>query len=758
MIRFPRTWPSAAGLELRDKLAGTIVVVSSAASGLVIAAKGPAWLEITFPACGVLAAVLGVGLRLRGEYLERREGEKRDWHFPPVRLREAMRGGMIYDAGVDTEAPESLDRLGLHTGQHPRYVSRAIDHELAAKLKEGTAREGASLVIVSGPSKAGKSRTLFEVAARVLGDAWLITPKHASAVARLASDGPPRNIDQGVCVVWVDDIEDAARRTEGLNADTLRAFAEWNRPVVVLATQGGKGIWTAGALHFQEITRDLLTRYPVFPLEPALTAIELARVRDQYPSVAAEQIAREGLGEFMIAAPRLLDKLRNGGCREGQAITRAAIDCQRAGMLRPISVEQLESVFGQYLPGPASAERFARGLAWAAEPLYSTVALLRRDESSRDEYRAHEYLVDYARRHEYPIDGAVWDRVIRVFSTGEDELLRIGSVAWEVNDTVRAETAWRRADAGGSAHAANSLGWLLQKRGDAEGAEAAYRRAEVRGHPHGAARLGLLLWQRSDEGAEAALRRADELGDPQGACWLGSFLKQRGNSTSAEGAFRRAEHRGHAHGATELGRLLQQRGDSDAAETAFRRADEGGDADGAFRLGWLLWLRGDTVGAEAAYQRADSRGSAGGASYLGWSLWTRGDYVHAEAAYRRADSRGDGYGASQLGWVLESRGGDLNAAEAAYRRGDSRGDRAAARLLGAFLERRCDIPGAEASWRRAHERGDTPSTCRLAELLRRRGEVDGTESLYRHAEEQRDAGGPYGLGEILEERCDSAGA
>ena len=99
-----------------------------------------------------------------------------------------------------------------------------------------------------GPIKAGKSRTLLEVAAATLADDWLIMPKDATALGKLARGQPPPEITDDRCVIWVDDIEPFVRPgDQGLSARTLRAFAEWNRPVIVLGTAGGKGRLLAGA-------------------------------------------------------------------------------------------------------------------------------------------------------------------------------------------------------------------------------------------------------------------------------------------------------------------------------------------------------------------------------------------------------------------------------------------------------------------------------------------------------------------------------
>jgi len=226
----------------------------------------------------------------------------------------------------------------------------ALFDRLVAAVSDEHVRGVRSLVVISGPSKAGKSRTALEVAAGTLRDAWLLSPKSADAVAMLAKPWPPRGLGDGPCIIWIDDIEVCAHGQRGLNLDAMRAFEKWKRPVIVLATQGGKGLALSESSGFREIVGDLLARYPPLQLNPILDKDELQGVREMYPA-AVERVAREGLGEFMIAAPRLIDRLRNGDSAAGRAIALAAIDCRRAGLLRPLSVVQLNELYVHYLVG-----------------------------------------------------------------------------------------------------------------------------------------------------------------------------------------------------------------------------------------------------------------------------------------------------------------------------------------------------------------------------------------------------------------------
>lgn len=744
---------SAAELERRDKILGAALVLVASAGTLIAAANGPAALAVAVAAVGLGAALLGVAVKVqrgRAEEMEEREAE---WRLPLLRMREIVARGLSYELGVDPEAPDSLALLGLAAEEHPEYVRRWADGKIRDRLREAAADGGASLVVVSGPSKAGKSRTLLEAAHRALENAWVLSPNTAEAVAKLAHSRPPRRVGSGPCMVWLDDIETLAHGERGLNAQTMRAFGEWGLPVVLLATQGGKGIELGGdsARQFREVVADLLTRYPPISLEPSLADSELEEVRDRYPDVAS-RIAAEGLGEFMIAAPRLLDRLRNGDSAAGKAVAWAAIDFQRAGLLRPSSRAQLEELYGHYLAGAPGAERFAAGLEWAADPLYSTVALIGRPEGSLDEYKPHDYLVDWARQQRREIDGAAWDTMLSSYADGADELLRMGTVAHQYGETDRAEWAWQRADALGSGTAAANLGQLCEDRGDLEGAERAYRRADERGDGYGAGVLGQLLEAQGDiEGAKAAFQRADDRGEAQGACWNGYFLHTRlEDLEGAEAAFRRAIARGHWHGASQLGRLLEDHGDLDGAKAAFRQADEHGDASGARRLGLRLELSDDLGGAEAAYRRADERGDGYAAGKLGWLLELRGEFEEGREAYRRGERRGDAWTASQLAGIMQ-REGDEEGAEAVYRRLHERGEAVGSFYLGLMLWHRGEMEEAEAVYRSGPD--DERSIARsLGRLLKSKGDLDGAEAALRRAGDLGDSLALLHLVELLEER------
>jgi hypothetical protein len=361
-------------------------ILALAAMGVAVVplakvAGAPTGVVVALAALNLSGAAILLGLEV---LLFRAEGREA-WEAtllvrPPAQVRDLAERDAFYELGVDTEAREALDELGQTERAHLWYLERDLDSELRAQMRDAVVREEPSLIVVAGASKAGKSRTLAAAATATLADAWLLAPRNAAAVYELAHAQPPQRAGAGPCVIWLDDLEPFVREGDrGLNLETVECFRAWRRPVLLLATAGGKGVLLAGsaAESVAEPLMDLISRYPTYRLEAQLSEAERERLAIRVTPDAVGRI--EALGEFMVAAPGLFSRLeRDPSVPEGQAVVRAAIDWCRAGLPRPIPQDVLEELHGYYLSGPASKEGFHRGLAWALEPLYSQRALLAR--------------------------------------------------------------------------------------------------------------------------------------------------------------------------------------------------------------------------------------------------------------------------------------------------------------------------------------------------------------------------------------------
>jgi hypothetical protein len=465
-----RNWfSSPEGIGWTSKLVSLSFAVLAAVGGLVKAAGGSDTVAILFAAIGVVGAVLALGFGVLQKRAEGREAEEEILHLPAARVRDLSKRHKFYDLGVDTESPAALAELGLSNAAHAPYLERDVDQQLRSRMRDAARRSEPTSIVVSGPSKAGKSRTLAEAVVATLPDAWLLAPgdeEPRGAFVALARGKPPKKIRSGPepCVIWLDDIEPyVGGPSPGLSPETIEALRSWRRPVVIAGTAGGKGVRSMSTV-YGDATTDLLRRYPPVRLQAELTERERARLTGD-----AEVRA---IGEFMISADELIKRYEHGSdCPEGVAVTRAAIDWRRMGLVRPIDSHVLEQLYGIYLNGPASPPRFERGLLWATTPLYAHTALLQ----GRDPYEPYDYIASY---EQGPIPAAMWTAVIDEHATPYEQHI-VGIAADSLGATEMTERAFRRGDEAGDAGGAFNLAVLLRNQGDFEGAEAAERRGQA---------------------------------------------------------------------------------------------------------------------------------------------------------------------------------------------------------------------------------------------------------------------------------------
>ncbi len=692
-----------ASLRRQQQLAAAVIAVCGAAVVISRVAGAPFWLQTAIAAIGVFAAVAALGLSIAYARVESRHEWSTLLARPILRVSDALTPTSIYALGVDTEAP---DAVAIFKGSptHSPYVERDLDSEIQAALSRALESRGPRLVVVSGGSKSGKSRTILEALRAQLGHAWLVVPKDPESLAELAERGVPPTI-AGCCVIWLDDIEPWTRsHARGLSPATLEQLAAWPGSVIVVATAGGKGVELAGqaATQFYEVTAEVLARGENLFLGTELTAGEQHRLALFVGVQAAQDIGQQGLGEYMIAAPRLLARLEaERTSRSGPAVVWAAVDFQRTGLLRPASREQLESVVRHYVTGsPADSADVDDGLRWALSPLYARTALLRQTEHG---YAVHDWVVAHAFETKRPIHPKVWDHIVDVAAETAEEQFRVAIVSRLLGSPDRAERAARRAEQSGHTDGALLIGMLLEEKGRPVEAEGAYRRAERLGSGGAAVNLGVMALRRGDlDAAQAEFRRAEQLHEARGSSNLGAVLVRRGDLDGAERAFRRAMDAGDNGGASNLGGLLSERGAHREAEDVLRHGDNGGGASAAYNLGVLLQEQARLSEAEAAYRRAAARGSVKAASNLGCLLKQRGALTEAEAAYRRAASAGHARAWLNLGVLLEDKG-DVEGAADAYRRAHDGGDVVGAYNLGVLCEQRGDLTGAKAAYRLAEQ-------------------------------------------------------
>jgi tetratricopeptide (TPR) repeat protein len=476
-------------------------------------------------------------------------------------------------------------RADAFRGQRPRlpYVPRAVDRELARLLRSQP------LVLIKGQSRAGKSRTAFEIAARELAGWRLLLPKDRTALAGLGE--LERLPGEGERVlVWLDDLDQylAVQDTRGLNAGLLARLTACNPPMKVLATirLEEHALLAATPGELGRSIRELLNRFdpgamtlPVGFDNPA----ERVAIAELYPG---EEVIG-GLAEHLGAAHELADRLEHGEASvpEGAGLVLAAVDRRRAGLNRPVSREELAALLPLYLKrlrplAPmVRAGDVDRGLGWASEPVGRTAALLVADpDPLAGTFWVADPIVDFVERRTKRrlVDPAVWDHLLGQVSP--EEAGYVGFAAFRRKEWAAAKAAYQQAIAFGGPEdvpfLTAALGLVLTEQGHVAGARAAYQQAIDYGNPELAPlithRLGTLLANSGDvDGAQAALQQAINSGHPHATAKslhdLGILLARQGDVAGARTAYQQAIDSGHPDAAPEavvsLGLLLAQQGD-----------------------------------------------------------------------------------------------------------------------------------------------------------------------------------------------------
>ena len=134
--------------------------------------------------------------------------------------------------GVDPAAQDILPG-----GEVPEYVERDVDRQVHEALEAALSGTGRWLVVVEGPSKVGKSRTLFEGLKRCAHgrELDLVAPIDGQALIRLVASGDG-STDAKHTVLWLDDL--LPFLSEGVTLATLRNWHSGGRGRIVAATYG----------------------------------------------------------------------------------------------------------------------------------------------------------------------------------------------------------------------------------------------------------------------------------------------------------------------------------------------------------------------------------------------------------------------------------------------------------------------------------------------------------------------------------------
>lgn len=594
---------------------------------------------------------------------------------PELVVLEAAPGAVRAEA--DAAAAEWLRVTDAHArdfGLHPvrsesglpstvPYVPRDFDGELDERCRE--AAQAGGLVLLTGDSAAGKSRSAFESMKRVLADRLVCLPDPASDLGPVL--GACRT-DEAGRVIWLDDLE-GHLHGKGLTPQLLRALGR-SRTIIV------------ATMRSHLVARLEHAQSGALPGEPEHGPLAALRVIRQAERVAVgrqwsqeeraaallmgdprlvEAVAagqEHGVAEVLAAGPQL-SVLWQGAYRgtdghpRGASLVAAAVALARTGLaggLPAATIEELHHRFLARAGGPAARpEPLDEGWAWATETQLGISSLLipRGDGC----WRPFDYLVsEVERTAAMPLDDEVWEAALAC-AEGPNRSL----VAWSAHAAGRADIAEKALRAGAEAGDAEALLGLVALLLQSE--QAARRRDE----------------------AKEWLTRAAEDGDGRAMFSLGALLAEEGAADRAREWLEQALGAGEVRALRLLGDLAENAEDEETAAGLWERGTELGDTECAVRYG--RWLRQTQAwnGAHTSWlQRAADNGLASAAMvFSGIAAYAQElDIANAYlmSAFQssvEAATVGDPDGMITLGTIL-ARAGDAEAAEHWWRKAGRR--------------------------------------------------------------------------------------
>ncbi|WP_138957690.1 sel1 repeat family protein [Streptomyces sp. YIM 121038] len=657
----------------------------------------------------------------------------------------------------------------------PRYVPRPHDVRLR-RLLAPAVTDGAPpiLVVVQGPSCAGKTRTAYEAlqVAVPAGFDLLFPADTDSLLATLAADAlPPRT------VLWLNEAQHHLTDPQGeAAAAALLRRLDGEGPLVVIAT-----LWpehaealTRPASHSGDAhrhARALLSQAHWVDLSRTFASdLDAARAAAAEDASLAEAVAAGAaeLTQVLAAGPDLVRHYERAAGPHGpygSALISAAMDAHRLGGVGALPLAFLEAAAVGYL---TDAERAAARPDWFGHALARARTLIKHTTSPLQDVphptgmgrlpgtaRLADYLQHHgrhARRFHCPPD-SFW-RAAREHLTHPEELLRLGDAArWRARYAHAVRLYSAAADAGES-YALIRLGQMREDNLDMEEAQRLYRLAVDAGNTDGLLCLAALwedawCWEEAEElylrasaaGVEDALAYAglmwDGAGEPAKAwatyeralrsghtdvlIFMAQSRRREGAPEQAAELYRRAADAGHTDALHQLVCLWEETGQQEEADRQLRRFAEDGDTSALLNVAHMLGESGQPERAERLYLRAASAGDDRG-WYLRAFMWEKaGGRAKAESSFRAAVESGDLAALLQLARSREA-GGDITGAEALYRQAvDAEADSEAMLCLARLQEAAGDRERAERLYLMAADTGDVRVASAVLALARLRG-------------------------------------
>jgi TPR repeat protein len=652
-----------------------------------------------------------------------------------------------YQLGAD---PTQYGNRDSH-GQQDPYLSRTAN-QVDDRLREALDTP-ASLVLLVGPSKAGKTRTAFEGIRSQWPNARLAKP----APGNLADlvDHPRIASTDWALVVWLDDLQRYLFGDRALTPARLQKLVTRPGPTIVLATLRQEE--RARLADHPDLTpgaRQLLTDARPTTIDLAPTSAdptEQAAAQAAYPELDLDEF---GLAEQLAGAPALLNTY-NDAAPLLRAVLQTAIDWERVGMPRPIPESDLQDlaryqlkIIARYLNPTAAA--LATAIEDARTPPTDsdgrTTGQLAALEVHRPDdytwsYTPYPYLVAHDNGQggrPRPIPDGFWQVILG--RAIPEEADAIGTAAYHRGNSDIAVQALTIAANAGNGQSMRNLGWLCANEmvpPDLVAAQTWYQKAADHGNASAMHAYGVLLANQLSppdlETAQTWLEKAANLGHPGAMRSLGYLLANQRTPpdlAAAQTWYQKAANLGHPAAMRSLGYLLANQRtppDLDGARTWYRTAADLGDTAAMRGLGYLLADRlipPDLDGARTWYQKAADHGDTGAMVNLGDLLADRlipPDLDGARTWYQKAAELGDTTGMRGCGYLL------------------------ADKLIPPELD------GARSWYQKAAELGNTDAMVDLGNLLADKAnppDLEGARTWYQKAADSNNSGGITGLGRM----------
>ncbi|MER6773188.1 tetratricopeptide repeat-containing serine protease family protein [Streptomyces bacillaris] len=546
---------------------------------------------------------------------------------------------------------------------HPdvvQYVPRCVDAQVDARL-EALAETG-GMLLLTGDSAAGKSRTLFEGMVRNLCH-WSVCKPDPDADLSFLRSSSGSDCEK---VVWLDDLHNYLR-SDGLTPSLLDRLV--HRGTVVLAT-----LRTEFHEHYTDeedgpsLSRGTGPRLPSSPgrvirashhitLDRIWTGDErrVASSREDPRIVAALNADKaHGVAEYLAAGPQVLKRWKAAsrvkGNPRGAALVAAAVALARTGVdtaLAPESLERLHAHFLDQEGGPAlRPEGMEEAWDWASGIVLGVTSPLVPGRGGT--WKPFDYLVSDAARRSRPreLSGQVWDEALRIVD--DTRRVLVSTVAKVAGRPDVAKEVLRPLAEADDPDGLISLGALLAGEKDYAGAGRCFERASCLGDSTGAHNMGALSFVRGNlEEARKWYERAIENGERDSIGALGLVHEKLGNRDEAIALWKRGTEAGDPGSALHYSDWLRSEWQSDEAVEALRIAADGEIPLAALSYAGVLLRRQDHETANSyvsrAYEAAVKQGNLGdpiGCLMAGVAAYSFGNIRLGEEWWSRAREHG----------------------------------------------------------------------------------------------------------------------